>query len=179
MAFVGPLLTVVYFVWRYKPFEQKLLGAVAVVSALFAFVGLMELLPCLVVLLNVPGSAAPARLQELAVVYVHKHFARSSFVSTRVGIRYRDSVLRFETSRINYFLLRDKKSIRAEIGQITPRFYYIRHLQLEPGERDRARQAYWLYWWSGVGKAVGFMALLLLAGWLLSLFLKTRKKIHL
>ena len=167
-AFFGPLLTAIFLVWQLRLFNRESTAVILIMLALVSFIGLMEVLPRAVVLLDGSDAAATPLLQELELVSVRKHYARSSFVSTQVGIRYQDNVLQFATSRSNYFLLRHKTHIRAEIGQMAPQFYYVRHLQLAPGEQRRARQTYWLYWWSEFGAVVGSMVLILGAAWLLT-----------
>lgn len=180
VSFLGPLVATVYFSWKYQLFDRStFIGSGPVVFFLVSVVWLADALPRFVLLATVPPVASPASLQNLDVAYVNQHYAKTTYIGSTIGIHYGGEVLRFESSRINYFLLKYERCIRAEIGRAAPGFYYIRHLQHQPGARERARSAYWSYWWHGAGRwAIGGTTFGLLA-WLLSLFLRKRRKIHL
>ncbi|MBC8152586.1 MAG: hypothetical protein H7Z72_06715, partial [Bacteroidetes bacterium] len=113
--------------------------------------------------------------------YVNRHYAKTTYIGSNIGIRYGSEVLRFESSRTNYFLLANERCIRAEIGQAAPGFYYIRNLQRPPGEHEQARSDYWRFFWqSGEGVfLVGCLSIELIL-WLISpTFRKHSKKIQL
>ncbi len=176
VSFFVPLATTVYFTWKYRLFDRsKLIGCMPTLFFLVSIVWLYDALPRFVLLASVP--ATPSALQDVEVAYVHKHYAKTTYTGSTIGIRYGGEVLRFKSSRTNFFLLQNTKRIRAEIGQAAPGFYYIRHLQRRPGEQEQARSDYWRFFWqSGEGTfLVGCLSLALIL-WLLELVLSWRAK---
>ena len=181
VSFFGPLLTTIYFSRKYRLFDRgRFIGGMPVVAGMIAFLFLMESLPRFVVWAIVPDSTPAPVLQDLDVRYVERHYAKTTYIGSTIGILYGDTALRFESSRTNYFLLQSKRCIRAEIGQAVPGFYYVRHLQLAPGERERATAELWSFWLGGELRIFSWMALFMLVSWLVSvLFRKQLGKIQL
>ncbi len=181
--FFGPLVTTVYFIWKYRLIDDgkgnKFLFCVVVTFFMVSIVWLSDALPRFVLLVTVPAAASSALLQDLDVEYVNRHYAKTTYIGSNIGIRYGGDVLRFRSSRTNYFLLADERCIRAEIGQAAPGFYYIRNLQCRPGEREQAQSDYWAFFWqSGEGIfLVGCLSIALVC-WLSSLLVEWRKKIY-
>lgn len=182
VSFFGPLIITVYFTWKYRLFDRnKFISSVPVVFFLLSILFLDDAIPRFVLLAVVPPSASLPLLQELDVTYVKRHYAKTTYIGSDIGIRYGSEVLRFESSRTNYFLLATERCIRAEIGQAAPGFYYIRNLQATPDARGQARSDYWRFFWqSGEGVfLVGCLSIELIL-WLISLtFRKHSKKIQL
>ncbi len=181
VSLLVPLLTAIYFTRRYHLFDGgKIAGSMPVMMLLVGFLFLMDALPQFVLLANVPKATSAAALQELDVTYVKRHYAKTTYTGSTIGIQYGDKVLRFESSRTNYFLLRNKRCIRADIGQAAPGFYYIRNLQLAPGERRQASVDFWSDWGRGTALFVGICGAFGLLAWVVSLlFGKHLKKIRL
>ncbi|MBO0929750.1 hypothetical protein [Fibrella aquatilis] len=181
VGLLGPLLLTIFFSWKYRLFDRgRLVGSLPVVVFLVGFLFLMDALPRCILLTNVSEATSATALQDMDVVYVNKHYARTTYIGSTIGIEHDGKVLRFESSRTNFFLLRHKRCIRAEIGQVAPSFYYIRNLQLGPGERRRARVDFWAFWLKKEGTFLVWIAAFGLVAWVVSLlFGKHLKKIRL
>lgn len=184
VSFFVPLFTTVYFIWMYRLYDDgpwRTAGFYAVVTAgMLSIVWLYDALPRFVLLATVPAEVSSANLQDLDLEYVSRHYAKTTYIGSNVGIRYGGKIIRFKSSRTNYFLLAHARCIRAEIGQAVPGLYYVRNLQLLPNAREQARADYRDFFWrSGEGIFLFGCLSTALVCWLLSLFLQWREKIHL
>lgn len=181
VSFFGPLATALYFIWRYRLFDDgrgnKFLFCVIVTFFMVSIVWLSDALPRFVLLATVSPAASSASFQDLDVEYVNRHYAKTTYIGSNVGVRYGNEVLRFRSSRTSYFLLAGERCIRAEIGRAAPGFYYIRNLQRRPAERGQARTAYWRFFWQREGAFLVGCLGLALGCWLLGVWLRKQKKI--
>ncbi len=171
---IGPLLGASYVVRQHTIYRDSCKNAFSVITglALIGFLGLVTTIPRVLLLLQ---DSRVLPIQELDVVYVREQHYRKSSVITQIGIQYGDTLLRFESSRTNYLMLSGKRCIRAEVGQATPGFYFIRNLQLRLGEQEQARNRSRREWRDrvsrgvvGTGKYMIGIGAIILATWLLT-----------
>ena len=80
------------------------------------------------------------------IVTLKQVFHKHSFDYTRVEILYKGDKIRLETSRTNFFALRNKKVIKVLIGKAGSDNYYITKVYWRTGEMSTARSEYRQFW---------------------------------
>jgi len=104
---------------------------------------------------------------------VKKNMSKRSFIGSYVFADYDHKELRFESSRVNYYALKDVHSMLADIGKAGPNNYYITKVQWHANQKADARKQYWAYWFNNalvvVYVVAGIIAVLVAA-----IFLKAK-----
>ncbi len=138
------LLLTAYYGFRYiRPKKASFYFGLLVTSAL--------LWVCLLITgekasLLYHAAAGATTATALPIDRVEKDTHKGSLAGSKVFVRYGGHLLKFESSRTNYFALKDKREIRAELGIAGDHNYYVTKIYWQEGERSHARNAYWEYW---------------------------------
>jgi len=98
----------------------------------------------------------------IPITEVKKYYVKKSFDHTDVTVYYADRKIKFETSRSNFFLLKDKKQLNSTIGQSFLGNYYITEFNHSKDEKWTARIAYLKDWWSRNWWLLAFLLLFFL-----------------
>ncbi|MES2061986.1 MAG: hypothetical protein V4456_08705 [Bacteroidota bacterium] len=104
---------------------------------------------------------------------VKKHMSKRSFMGSFIFAEYNHREVKFESSRVNYYALKNAHSMLAEIGNAGANNYYITKVQWQANQKAEARKQYWAYWFSNalvvVYVVAGIIAVLVAA-----IFLKAK-----
>lgn len=116
------------------------------------------------------AATTPATIKTLTIDHVEKELHKGSLAGSKVFIRYDTGLIKFSSSRTNYFALKDKQEIKAELGTAGEGNYYIRRIYWQEGEQGAARKAYWKYWankyWIVPVLLAGLLVFLFIINWL-------------
>lgn len=104
---------------------------------------------------------------------VKKIMSKRSFIGSYVFADYDHQELRFESSRVNYYALKNEHSMLADIGKAGADNYYITRVHWQVNQKADARKQYWAYWFNNAllvaGVVAGIIAVLVA-----SIFLKEK-----
>jgi hypothetical protein len=89
---------------------------------------------------------------------VKKIMSKRSFIGSYIFADYDHKELRFESSRVNYYALKNEHSMLADIGKAGEDNYYITKLQWRANQKADARKQYWDYWFDKALVTVGVLA---------------------
>lgn len=79
---------------------------------------------------------------------VKKIMSKRSFMGSYIYADHDQQALRFESSRVNYYALKNARSMVANIGKAGANNYYITRVQWHADQKANARKQYWAYWFS-------------------------------
>jgi len=79
---------------------------------------------------------------------VKKIMSKRSFIGSYIFADYDHKELRFESSRVNYYALKNEHSMLADIGKAGADNYYITRVHWRINQKADARKQYWAYWFS-------------------------------
>lgn len=144
-AYLLSLLLVSYYGFRYSSTPKKVSFYFGLlVSSLLLWVCLMSTGEKISLLYTAATTATVTTI--LPVDHVEKDMHKGSLQGSKVFVKYNGELLRFSSSRTNYFALKDKKEIRAELGNTADHHYYVSKIYWESGEHGKAKKVYWRYW---------------------------------
>nr|WP_067060639.1 hypothetical protein [Mucilaginibacter sp. L294] len=110
------------------------------------------------------GSTTATRID---INNVKKNMSKRSFMGSYVFVDYDHQELRFESSRVNYYALKNEHSMLADIGKAGANNYYITKVHWHINQKADARKQYWAYWFHkaliGVGVVAGILVVLVAA----------------
>lgn len=89
---------------------------------------------------------------------VKKIMSKRSFIGSYIFADYDHKELRFESSRVNYYALKNEHSMLADIGKAGADNYYITRVHWQVNQKADARKQYWAYWFNKALVAVGIVA---------------------
>jgi len=104
---------------------------------------------------------------------VKKIMSKRSFIGSYIFADYDHKELRFESSRVNYYALKNEHSMLADIGKVGTYNYYITKVHWQVNQKADARKQYWEGWFSKALVAAGIVAAILLV-MVASIFLKEK-----
>ena len=144
-AYLLSLLLASYYGFRYISTPKKASFYFGLlVSSLMLWVCLMSTGEKINLLYTAATTATTTAV--LPIDHVEKDMHKGSLQGSKIFVRYNGELIRFSSSRTNYFALKDKQEIRAELGSTADNHYYVSKIYWDAGERGNAKIAYWRYW---------------------------------
>lgn len=106
----------------------------------------------------------------LAIDHVARELNKGSLTGSKVFVWHNGTLIQFESSRINYFALKDKREIKAELGMAGDNTYYVSKIYWQDGAQGEAKKAYWKYWvnryWKVPAVIIALVIFFLIIEWL-------------
>lgn len=89
---------------------------------------------------------------------VKKIMSKRSFIGSYIFADYDHKELRFESSRVNYYALKNEHSMLADIGKAGTNNYYITRVHWQANQKADARKQYWAGWFDNAIMVVYIVA---------------------
>jgi len=119
------------------------------------------------------AAKGDTKITRININTVKKIISKRSFIGSYIYADYDHQALRFESSRVNYYALKNAHSMVANIGKAGENNYYITRVQWHGGQKSIARKQYWAHWFS---KALSFIYIVagIIALFVAGIFLKVK-----
>jgi hypothetical protein len=110
---------------------------------------------------------------RIDIFKVKKQMSKRSFTGSYIYADYDHKELRFESSRVNYYALKDQHSMLADIGKAGADNYYITNVHWQIHQKAVARKQYWAGWFNRALVTAGIVAAII-AVLVAAIFLKEK-----
>ncbi|SHE74645.1 hypothetical protein [Pedobacter caeni] len=112
------------------------------------------------------GAVGESKTTVLKIDSLAAHRIKKTIEGGLVFVTYENQPLKFECSGSTYFALKDKRQIKVDIGRAGADNFYVSKIYWENWEKWRARGNYWTYRLDFLKYILGFILVVVIAGWL-------------
>ena len=124
------------------------------------------------------AAVGESKTTMLKIDSVQSYRVKKTIEGSLIFVTYENQPIKFKSSGANYFALKDKKQVKADIGRAGANNFYVSKIYWKDGEKWKARGIYWKYRLDFLKYVLGIFLIMALGSILIHRINKGREKQH-